>query len=103
MVTIVFERDFFVWKHAHSALTREAISEYNLQPDEIDGGFEYNNWTDLRLSTPETRPTFSIQGTETREYRVTKSPVEGYVVLREEKAGQWLPFGSDTVYLLKKE
>ncbi|MEM8936848.1 MAG: hypothetical protein AAGC77_10615 [Pseudomonadota bacterium] len=105
MLSVVMARDYFTWARIRTDLTMEAVHNFDLDPEMIDGGFEYNNHTALMESTTETRPDRAVPeaNVKARPYRVAKRPLEGYEVIQIAETRQILPFGGDAIYLLRKE
>lgn len=101
-VSAVLVSDMFAWQRARYALIREAQSTHTLADYEIDGGFEYNNLTAL-LDNPTRAHLQNLAASNSQDYRIAKSIVEGHVVLAKFDVPQLLGLATAPIYLLRVE
>ncbi len=106
--------DYMDWNRARWSTVRSLASELAISPDEIDGGWEYNNLlpNEARLYksheerdsmfTDDERAGRSVPHALDKSYRIALSPSTGYDVIRRIPLSPWLPLAPGELVLLKK-
>lgn len=99
----VLTHDFFSWSRARADLTHEAVSTLDLSPEQLDGGFEFNNYSRLLQAVLSSAPDRAITNADDRIFRIANYPHDEYEIIMRRPVGQILPLGSDMIYLLQKQ
>ena len=104
-VTVVSLRGYFAFRTAAWELAESAVAQ-GVQPDEVDGGFEWSCWHasltqdgDQWRPRPNPKPPIGETKAPAREYIVSFSPLPAYVTAEEREYQEW--FGTRRLLLLK--
>jgi hypothetical protein len=99
--------DLFAWQRvrweACNDLMAGRVNGIEVPPEQIDGGFEFNN----QIPNEQTIYTTSVNGelvtgAEGRPYAVAFSELPGFEALRRRKAPVWLPYPPQEIWILRR-
>ncbi|UUX96841.1 hypothetical protein [Aquabacterium sp. J223] len=93
--------DYLSWHRATWAANRLAVERWKLGPDQLDGGFEYNNFT-ARVGGDVRRPADAVDLKKPQAtHRVAFAPLPGTEVVERVAVDAWLPTSPQAIYLLR--
>jgi hypothetical protein len=108
--------DYLAWNRARWAAGQELLTKYGLEHEEVDGGWEFNNYhPNMRrlylsrternaVKTPSEREAeyFGTIKRPESTYRLAVSPLEGHVILRRYPVARWLTSTPSEIFALKR-
>jgi hypothetical protein len=98
--------DYLEWNRARWAAATELHEQWGVPKEEIDGGFEYNNFLDARKRFRTRwvhRPGVSeLIENPSRPYVLAFEPLAFYEVLGQVECHPWLPRGVRQIYCLHR-
>ena len=100
--TVCTTRDYLMWNRLRWVAANDLMTNEHVQPDEMDGGFEFNG---LYFFVPhydfsETKKSWWWVQKDT--YLISFGPVPGYNVMKEYQYSHWLPSYTGKVVVSKK-
>jgi hypothetical protein len=108
--------DYLAWNRVRWTTGRDLLAGHRLELEEIDAGWEFNNYypnmrrlyfsraerdKDMTASEREVKSGGSVRRSGAM-YRVAVSPLEGYEVLRRYPVARWLPSTPAEIFVLKR-
>jgi hypothetical protein len=98
--------DYLAWNRALWATATELHERWGVPKDQIDGGFEYNNFLDarerLRTRWIHQRGVVEIIKYPSRPYRLAFGPLAAYQIISQTECWPWLPRGVRQVCGLRR-
>jgi len=95
-------RDYFTWNRTRWAALNDLIASGKATPKDVDGGFEFNGWY-LYDPAYKEQPGKSWWWVCGDSYVVTWGAKPGWKTIKEYHFARWLPPGTGTLVLLKRE
>jgi hypothetical protein len=100
-VGIAGTHDYLAWHRATWSANRLAIDRWQLGPQQLDGGFEYNNFT-LRADGDVRRPEDAVDLKKPQAtHRVAFAPLPGTEVVERVPVEAWLPTSPQAILVLR--
>jgi hypothetical protein len=96
-------RDYLEWNRTRWTALAQLMRDDGVQPQDIDGGFEFNG---LYLYRPPFKTVLSEKSwwwVQRDTYQVGFGPVPGYSIVRQYTYQHWLPWHVQTVVVLRKD
>lgn len=99
--SVMSTRDYLAWNRTRWVALRTLIVQAQIQPSEIDGGFEFNGWY-LYQDDYVRDPAKSWWWVRNDSYVITSGELENYEVVQLYAYRRWLPPGHETLYVLQR-
>jgi hypothetical protein len=100
-IGIAGTHDYLAWHRATWTANQIAVKRWTLGPDDLDGGFEYNNHT-ARLTGDVRRPSDAVDLKKPRAtHRTAFAPLPGTEVVERVAVDAWLPTSPQAIYVLR--
>jgi 4-amino-4-deoxy-L-arabinose transferase-like glycosyltransferase len=93
--------DYLLWNSVRWNATRSLMQDIGVTPHHIDGGFEFNGWY-LYDRAYRSSPGKSWWWVDEDDYSVVFGPIPGYQAVKTYPLKRWLPFGPETILVLRK-
>lgn len=95
-------RDYLTWNRIRWAALDNLITQQNVDPKDIDGGFEFNG---LHFYDSEylEKPGKSWWWVQNDKYILTFGPISGYEVANEYSFTRWMPLGVGHIFVLRRQ
>lgn len=100
--SLIATKDYHSWQQARWEALDELVSEKNISPFLIDGGFEFNGWYETGPSNPGGKNSKSWWFVHEDEYAIARYPYECYEVVNKFPTNTWLDPLGDSLSVLKK-
>jgi hypothetical protein len=95
--------DYFAWQRASWAAATDLMDGRKVPPDEINGGFEFNNqlpnWRAIYTTSNKNK---LIEGAESRPYTIAYGELPGHEVIGRRPCGAWLPYSPQEILTLRR-
>jgi Dolichyl-phosphate-mannose-protein mannosyltransferase len=101
MFTIAATHDYLSANRARWVALNRLLNEYRVNPEDIDGGFEFNGFYLYNIPHAH-HPEYCCNWFVTRDYLVTYSPKPEYKVLEKIHVPQWLPWRRSEILIQAK-
>lgn len=101
VASVILTHDYFQWARTRTALVEGFVAQTGIAPEDMDGGFEYNNVLQLHQNRSDAAHIKAIR-TASRPYMISKTLRPGYTLVSCTDVGQWVPLDADRLYILKK-
>jgi hypothetical protein len=109
--TIGATHDYLSWNRFRWQALNDLLNDRKVLPNYIDGGYEFNGWylynpndTYAQLSnTKPEKPDQSWWYIDRDDYMITFGSLHNYEELKRYPTGRWLPFGPETIFVLRKK
>ena len=93
--------DYFSWNKARWKGINYLINDKKIEPDKIDGGFEFNGWNYSESKHKEIPHGWWF--TNNDDFLITFGPVTNYNTIQKFPYIQYLPFKEKNIYVLQKK
>jgi 4-amino-4-deoxy-L-arabinose transferase-like glycosyltransferase len=101
--TIATTHDYFVWQRAAWATFADLTETKKIAPEDIDGGFEFNNqipnWRDISTTSVNSQ---LVENADKRQYSVSYSELPGRRVIERRRCKVWLPYSPHEIFVLRR-
>jgi hypothetical protein len=94
--------DLLDWNRVRWAAIDELVERERIEPERIDGGFEFNNWGPNRVLLKSGGVGKLVDRPDAR-YLLSKGPVEGFKARRILECHPWLPCAITRIWVLERE
>ena len=109
--TVAATHDYLALNRVHWQALKTLMHDQKVTPNDIDGGYEFNSWYlynpknthAINFLKDPNRPDKSWWYVDKDDYMTTFGSLAGYKVLQTYPTGHWLPFGPQTISVLRKE
>jgi len=101
LISIGTTRDYFTWNRVRWQALQDLTRDGSITRDQIDGGFEFNGlyFYDPAYQERANRSWWWVCGDT---YLITFGPVVGYQIAGRYPYVRWLPWSTQTIYVLRK-
>ncbi|NHC34289.1 glycosyltransferase family 39 protein [Scytonema millei] len=99
--TLGATHDYLSWNRIRWQALNNLMQEFQITPNHIDGGFEFNGWY-LYDSKYKPKHNRSFWWVDKDDYVVSFAAFTGYEEVKRYPLKRWLPFGPDKIVVLHK-
>ena len=100
--TIGATHDYLSWNRVRWQALHDLMQKDQISPNHIDGGYEFNGWY-LYDFNYKTKPGKSSWWVDRDDFMITFGSLPNYEELKRYPTGRWLPFGPETIFILRKK
>jgi hypothetical protein len=102
LLAVFTEKDYLNWQRTRWTALRDLERE-GITAKQIDGGFEYNAWYQPGKGFYQAPDTRSWWWVDRDDYIISNGNVEGFAVKKAYSYQHFVPYVSDTVFVLQKQ
>ena len=101
LFTVGVTHDYLSWNRTRWQALNSLVKEYQVPPNSIDGGFEFNGWYLYQPKYQKT-PNKSWWWVDQDDYIISFGPLAKYEEIKRYSFSKWLPFGPENILVLQK-
>lgn len=101
LFTVGATHDYLSWNRTRWQALNSLVKEYQVPPNSIDGGFEFNGWYLYQPNYQKT-PNKSWWWVDQDDYIISFGPLANYEEIKRYSFSKWLPFGPENILVLQK-
>jgi hypothetical protein len=109
--TIGATHDYLSWNRVRWQALNTLLDKTKVLPNYIDGGYEFNGWYlynpndthSINFQQNPEKPDKSWWYVDRDDYMIAFGPLATYEELKRYPTGRWLPFGPETIFVLRKK